>query len=204
MSRLPAPMRGFRLAACGWRGDLRGVLLGVLALLLVGSAGACGEVDGESSAFPGTTVYESSTGEYQFNLLEPPWRRVLLSSETIFVVPPMIATLLPTESDALYSLHIYRHTTDAASALQADAPARSGSVSTQGPSQVAASGGSTGVEMSWAEDSATFHRDAYINIPTAGISYRMHFSAATALADDSMISQMIVSFRPGSKISGGK
>ena len=173
---------------------LRGLLF-TLGICPGVAAVGCGDVDGNSAPFPGTVSYESPTGQYEFNLLEPPWRETVVNTETVFVVPQSIVTLLPTEDNALYSLHIYRQNTDAASALQADAPSRTPNEGTTGPDNVVSGTGSTGVEMSWKEAAAIYHRDAYVTIAT-GLTFRMHFSAGTALADDKMISQMIASFRP--------
>ncbi|HEY2899349.1 MAG TPA: hypothetical protein VGL59_02150 [Polyangia bacterium] len=164
-----------------------GAVLGTVAI-------GCGGVDAGSASFPGTVVYESPSSEYQFNLLEPPWRETVSQSETIFVVPSKIVTLLPSESDSTYTLHIYRQNTDAASALQADAPSRTPVESSSGPTTVASESGSTGVEMSWQENASVYHRDAYINI-AAAVSFRMHFSAAVPLVDNDMVTQMIASFR---------
>ncbi|HEX3696453.1 MAG TPA: hypothetical protein VH374_13805 [Polyangia bacterium] len=171
-----------------------GAVLGTVSL-------GCGGVDAGSASFPGTVLYESPSSEYQFNLLEPPWRETISQAETIFVVPSKIVTLLPSESDATYSLHIYRQNTDAASALQADAPSRTPVESSSGPTTVASESGSTGVEMSWQETASVYHRDAYINI-AAGLSFRMHFSAAVPLVADNMVTQMIASFR--APVAGGK
>ncbi len=202
MSRL-RPQCGLVAAAVGCRSALRnfvftlGLVVGVAA-----SAGAigCGAVNGSSSSFPGTVTYESSGGEYAFNLLEPPWLPVLTSSEAVFVVPPHIFTL-PDEQGALYSLHIYRQNTDAASAAQAELQTHTSAEMNKGPTSVASGTGSTGVEMSWNESATVYHRDAYINMG-AGVSFRMHFSAAVPLADDNMISQMIGSFRSATAGSG--
>jgi len=194
------PQRGLAPIPVGWWSALRGCLV-ALGILLGGAGLSCGEVDGNSAMFPGTVVYQSPTGEYAFNLLEPPWRETVSSSETIFVVPEKILMLLPSEDGALYSLHIYRQNTDAASALQADAPARTPNDGTTGPVTVSSGTGSTGVEMSW-KASSVYHRDAYVTIAT-GLTFRLHFSAATPLADDQMITQMIASFRPASA-AGGK
>ena len=184
MSKLH-PQRG--LAAIG---VALGMILGVATV-------GCGDVNGSSAMFPGTVRYDSPTGEYEFNLLEPPWRETVVNTETVFVVPQKIVTLLPTEDGALYSLHIYRQNTDAASALQADAPSRTPNEGSTGPDTVVSGTGSTGVEMSWKEAATVYHRDAYVTI-TTGPTFRLHFSAGTPLADDKMISQMIASFRAAS------
>ena len=196
MSRLP-PQCGLVAAAVGCRSALRNLILTLVSIGgLVGNTSGCGDVNGGSAAFPGTVTYESPGGEYAFNLLEPPWRQVITTAEVTFVVPPKIVTLLPDEEGALYSLHIYRQNTDAASALQAEMQTHASAEQSKGPSTVASGTGSTGVEMSWKESASVYHRDAYINMG-AGVSYRLHFSAAVPVGDDNMISQMIGSFRKG-------
>ena len=195
MSKLH-PKRGLAPIGSGCRSALRGLVV-ALGFGLGAGAASCGDVDGNSGVFPGTTRYQSPSGEYEFNLLEPPWREMVVSSETIFVVPPKVLTLLPTEDGALYSLHIYRQNTDAASALQADAPSRQPNQGATSPVNVSSGTGSTGVEMSWKEAASVYHRDAYVTIAT-GLTFRMHFSASSPLADDEMVSQMIASFRPAS------
>lgn len=193
MSKLP-PQRGSTPKAVGWWSAFRDCIVALGFLLGLAAAG-CGQVDGKSGLFPGTVLYQSPGSEFEFNLLEPPWRETVTSSETIFVVPSKILTLLPTEEGALYSLHIYRQNTDAATALQADAPARLPNEGSTGPSNVTSGTGSTGLEMSWKEAASVYHRDAYVTIAT-GQTFRLHFSAATPLGDDNMITQMIASFRP--------
>lgn len=182
------------VAVAGCRSAFRSFIFALVVVLAPVALG-CGNEDAGNAAFAGTVVYESPTGEYRFNLLEPPWRQIINQSETIFVVPSKIITLLPSEADAVYALHIYRQNTDAASALQADEKTRSTVESMTGPTAVASGTGASGVQMSWQEAASVYHRDAYINI-AAGLSFRMHFSAAAPMADDNMVSQMIASFRP--------
>jgi hypothetical protein len=190
------PQRGLAPIGSGCRSALRGLVV-ALGLGLGVGGGGCGEADGNSGLYPGTVRYQSPAGDYEFNLLEPPWRETVIKTETVFVVPQKVLTLVPSEDGALYSLHIYRQNTDAASALQADAPSRQPNEGASGPVSVASGTGSTGVEMSWKEATSVYHRDAYITIAT-GLTFRMHFSGDAPLAEDKMVSQMIASFRPAS------
>ncbi|HET6282490.1 MAG TPA: hypothetical protein VFH73_16115 [Polyangia bacterium] len=156
---------------------------------------ACGQTDGDSAHFPGTVTYDSPTGDFHLHLLEPPWLPIRLPTETFFAVPPSAVTLSVREDDALYSLHIYKQSTDATTAFTAQAQQQSPPWDVA-QSQALAGGTTSGVDMSWTGGPNVFHRDAFVDDDLPGTSFRLHFTAKTSMAADPMISQIIASFQP--------
>jgi hypothetical protein len=170
--------------------------------LAVAAADGCGDVDAGSAQFPGTILYQDPQGAFEFRLLEPPWIPpfVLTYDQlrlTFSVVPPPDATVTADPmillNQALYSLQFSEVTGDPAAAMAevkgsipAGGSAESGSVSN--------STGTTGVEMTWQEQTNVFHRDAFLagqGTPT----FRLHFTAQKEIGEDPMVGQMISSFR---------
>src|SRR5262245_57606536 len=172
--------------------------------LAAASSTGCGDVDGGSAQFPGTILYQDPKGAFEFRLLQPPWLPPFLYvykdlnlEMTFSVVPPIDATITTDVSillgEALYSLQFSKVTGDPASAMaevKGTIPG-GGAVPTVA---VETGGGSTGVEMAWQEDEEVFHRDAFLASPGTP-TFRLHFTAKKAIADDNMIGQMITSFR---------
>jgi hypothetical protein len=159
---------------------------------------ACGDIDG-SQPFAGTTLYQSPTKSFHLRLLEPPWLPVTLQGETVFVVPSNALSVSVTaqESDALYSLHVTPRTGNALTAFQTSASAQTPPWDLNTRQTVTASGGQSGVDISWQESAAVFHREANIDGASAATSFELRFTSGKSLADDPMILQMIVSFGPG-------
>jgi hypothetical protein len=173
-----------------------------LASLLVLAAASCGGVNGGSEPFAGTTRFVDPGGTYELRLLEPPWVPLMISGQRVFVVPPTdVVSTSATEADALYSLHIAGVQGDPRSALAVAAAALPG-VTTSAARDVDAVSGAEGVEVSWQEAPTVFHRDAFLGAP-AGPTFLMHFTAKKAIADDSMVTQMILSFAPRVAVANG-
>lgn len=173
-----------------------------LALLCAAVAG-CGDMDGGAGNFPGAFAYESPAMDFHFYLLEPPWIPVTLpTGETFFLVPPDgTITISPTavqETDAAYTLHITGQSGDAATAFQAAASAQSPAWNLGNQKTFTTAGGDDGVEISWQEAAAIYHRQAYVNGSAAGTSYELRFTAKVSVASDPMVDQMVFSFEPRS------
>jgi hypothetical protein len=162
----------------------------------LGGGVACGDIDGSSGHFPGTVVYESPTHDFHFHMLQPPWIPIPLPTGTFFAVPPTEVVAIPTEADALYSLHIDRMTGDAQAAFSAAAGTQQPPWDLMQSQTVKAGAVTMGVEMSWQEAPTIFRRHAYINGAAAGTSFRLRFTAKKSMRDDPMITQMIASFEP--------
>jgi hypothetical protein len=64
-----------------------------------------------------------------------------------------------------------------------------------GPSPLTTASGATGLEVSWRESDTVFHRDAFI-AKAGSPTFQLHFTGPHALADDAMLTQMILSFEP--------
>ena len=175
-----------------------GLALGLGVLL----SAACGQTDGQAGNFPGTVIYDSPAGDFHLHLLEPPWLPLRLPTETFFVVPPNAVTLSVREADALYSLHIYKQSTDATTAFTAQAQQQSPPWDL-GQSKALAGGTTSGVDMSWTGGANQYHRDAYVDDDAPGTSFRLHFTAKTPMATDPMISQIIASFQPWPSSANG-
>jgi hypothetical protein len=170
----------------------------LLAALSLGGAG-CGDMDG-SKPFAGTSRYQEKTGAYELRLLEPPWVPLTIQGQLIFVVFPsdVINTMLK-ETDALYTLHINSVGGDPDGALVA---ARTSSWGSSSPEPVLAVSGAAGVEVSWQEAPTIYHREVFLGT-AAGPTFYLHFTAQTPLADDGMVTQMILSFAPrGTSVTG--
>jgi hypothetical protein len=173
----------------------------IACALAASSAVGCGDVDAGSAQFPGTILYEDPGNTFEFRLLEPPWIPPFVYADiatTFSVVPPPDATITadPTVllSQALYSLQFSTVTGDPASAMATVKGTIPGGATTVPTGAVVAASGSTGVEMAWQEGDAVFHRDAFL-AGSATPTFRLHFTAQKAIADDAMVSQMISSFR---------
>ena len=173
-------------------------VLPLLLVLAVASAG-CGDINAGSEPFPGTVVYVSPQKTYHLRLLEPPWLPVTLQSETLFLVPSssLSVSVASKESDALYSLHVTPRPGNALTAFQTSASAQSPPWDLGAMQQVTAVGGQTGLDISWQESAAVFHRQAHIDGDSAASSFELRFTGRKSLADDPMILQMIISFGPG-------
>jgi hypothetical protein len=167
-----------------------------VGLAVVALAG-CGDIDAGSQPFAGTVQYKDPAGEYELRMLEPPWFPVVLPTETLFVVPPDNVTISVTsqESDALYSLHVIPVDGDAASAMMAAATAATPPWNLANMRTVRAVSGVSGSELSWQEGSSAFHREAFLGGSTVR-TFHLHFTAKKAIANDAMITQMILSFTP--------
>jgi hypothetical protein len=187
--------RRFRAPLVRW---CFGLCVALGATLVWGAAG-CGQIDGGSEAFPGTTVYESPGQTYHLRFLEPPWVPVTLQSETTFLVPSSALSVSATadESDALYSLHVSSQPGNALSAFQTSASAQSPPWNLNTKQTITAVGGQSGLDISWQESESVFHREAHIDGATTASSFELLFTGRKPLADDTMILQMIVSFGPG-------
>jgi hypothetical protein len=177
--------------------------LGVALLASAGilAASACGDIDGGKVPFAGAARYQEPSGAYELRLLQPPWIPVTISGMTLFVVPPTeVFNTNAKESDMLYSLHILGVGGDPASALAAAATPAWGASS---PLPVTALSGAAGLEVSWQEAPGVFHREVFLGT-SSGPTFQLHFTAKTSLADDPMITQMILSFAPrGTIVVGG-
>jgi hypothetical protein len=141
-------------------------------------------------------VYNSPARDFHFHMLQPPWIPVPLPTETFFVVPPTEVVGIPSEADALYSMHIDRQTGDARAAFSAAAGAQQPPWDLDQSQTLKAGAVAMGVEMSWQETPTVFRRDAYINGAAADTSFRLRFTAKRSMRDDPMIAQMIASFEP--------
>jgi hypothetical protein len=170
-----------------------------LAALLLGAAG-CGDVDAGSVSFPGTVVYQSPSGAYHFHLLEPPWIALSVNGQDVFLVPAtdiaVSVSVMTQETDALYSLLISGQAGDAATNFQEHASVQSPPWDLSQKHDITPVGGDAGVEISWQEAPAVYHREADINGSTAGTSFLLRFTSKQPLDDDPMIDQMVLSFQP--------
>ncbi len=179
---------GFYLVARTW---------GLLALS-VGLVG-CGEVNG-TDPFAGTTTFVSADQSYHLRLLEPPWIPVTIQGQTLFVVPDSTISLSAktvSVTDALYTLQVTPRPGNAATAFQDSASAQTPPWDLSTKQTVVATGGQSGVDISWQESATVYHREAHIDGATANASFELLFSGPKPLAGDNMILQMIISFGPG-------
>jgi hypothetical protein len=173
------------------------VVLMMMASATAALAGGCGDIDGGQQPFAGTVLYQDIQGQFQLRLLAPPWVAVppVMPGVTIFVVMPDALTIDSTESDAPYSLDVAVASGDAASALRAAAAAASPPWDLSKQRNVRTASGATGGEIDWQEAGPVYHREVFAGAPTTS-AFHLHFSAKTPIADDVMISQMILSFAP--------
>jgi hypothetical protein len=167
--------------------------VGAFLLAAVG----CGDVDGGSQSFAGTVVFTDPGGGYRMRLLEPPWIAIPLDGENIFVVPPSDATTSSDLTVALFTLHVGTASGTPAQLATTDVSAgtltrAAGSELPVEASVVTAFGGA-GFEVSWEESPGTFERDAFLATPGQS-TYRLEFTARGPIADDAMITQMILGF----------
>jgi hypothetical protein len=168
-----------------------------LSLVIGALSGAgCGDVDAGAEPFAGTVRYQDPGGEYQLHLLEPPWIPISLQGESVFVVPPSEIKLESTEADALYSLHVTGLDDEATRALAAAAAAATPPWDLSRKRTVRTVSGATGAEVSWQEGTTAYHREVFVGAVSSRC-YHLHFTAKRPIADESMITQMIVSFSPG-------
>jgi hypothetical protein len=181
---------------------MRAVPTLLVCALAVASAPGCGDLDAGTAQYPGTILYQDPKGAFEFRLLEPPWIPPFVYTAadmrlTFSVVPPPDATVSSDPNvllgQALYALQFSQVTGDPASAIAevkgsipGGSPTQTGSVDT--------STGTTGVEMAWQEETDVYHRDAFM-AGAATPTFRLHFTAQKAIADDPMVTQMISSFR---------
>jgi hypothetical protein len=166
-----------------------------LAALLVSAAG-CGDIDGSKQPFPGTVLYQDLMGRFEMRLLVPPWIPIppITGDTTIFVVMSDSVTLASQESDALYSLDVNTVDGSAQAALTAAAKGPPAwDLSKQKP--VKTTSGAAGAEVSWQESPTVYHREVFLGAATAS-TFHLHFTAKKPIADDDMITQMILSFTP--------
>ncbi len=172
-------------------------LWGLLALS-VGLVG-CGDVNG-TDPFAGTVMYESADSSYHLRLLEPPWIPITVQSQTLFVVPSASISLSAktvSVNDALYTLQVTPRPGNAATAFQNSASTHTPPWDLSTKQTVVATGGQSGVDISWQESATVYHREAHIDGATANSSFELLFTGPQPLADDGMILQMIISFGPG-------
>jgi hypothetical protein len=169
----------------------------LLLVLALAAFAACGDVDGGDQPFAGTVRYQDPAGEYELRLLEPPWFPLVLPTETLFVVPPDNITISVTaqESDALYSLHVIPVDGDATTAMMSAAAAATPPWNLANLRSVKTVSGVSGSELSWQESTAAFHREVFLG-GSAVRTFHLHFTAKKAIANDAMITQMILSFTP--------
>jgi len=170
--------------------------------LLLGIGLGCGDIDGGNQPFAGTARYQDPTGAFELRLLEPPWLPVTLSGQLTFVVPPnSVPTSTLKETDMLYSLHVIGVGGDPESALAA-AMAANPSVTVTNQRKVTAASGASGVEVAWQEAPTVFHREVFLGT-SGGPTFFLHFTAKSPIADDAMITQMVLSFAPRGTIVPG-
>jgi hypothetical protein len=178
---------------------LGGWLVWLLAWSSVLAAG-CGDVDAGSTPFAGTVLYTDPAGAYQFNLVEPPWIPDTFDGVTVFVVPPSDLSAVTDLSAALYTLHVdtvigtpESNRDNEASAVFATATEASRSQIAEGTVRTVA--GDQAYELAWIPSSGLYERDAFLAGPTSA-TFRLQFGAKVPLADDAMITQMLLSFEP--------
>jgi hypothetical protein len=179
----------------------------------VTQAAGCGDVDGGSSPYAGTVVFDSPDGAFHFHYLSPPWFAAELPEGVelvpgalpagayrwVFFVPRVgkLPTGIPQQTDVRYSLYIKPETTPAAQALAASAAALSPPPAPDKLRDVVVEPrGTVGREMSWQEAPALFHREAYLSAQNPATSYRMGFTAERDISNDAMVALMIASFEP--------
>jgi hypothetical protein len=180
--------------------------LAVAAALAAGAAlSGCGDIDGGHEPFAGTSLYQDTSGAYQLRLLEPPWFPPIAPLTFFFVPPSETLTSVPNETDALYTLHVNGADGDPAGALAASAAAANPPWDLSQKRAVQAVSGASGAEISWDEGAASpqrFHREVFLAAP-AGPTFHLHFSAKKAIADDGMVTQMVLSFAPRGTTASG-
>jgi hypothetical protein len=162
------------------------------------AVGGCGDVNGASQPFAGTTVFVSSGGEYQLHLLVPPWVPVgQQNGVAIFFVPSPTQTISPQAqlSDALYSLEVAGADGDPAAALAAMANAHMPPIDLTGKKAVTTASGAKGWEVSWVEGPAVYHREVFVAAPSSA-TFFLHFTATQPIGGDAGVTQMILSFKP--------
>jgi len=157
-------------------------------------AAGCGDINGNHEPFAGTVTYEDLMGRFELRLLVPPWVPIppVTGDVTIFVVMPDTISLSSQESDARYSLDVTAVTGTALQAMQA-AATPAWDLSKKKP--VTTASGATGYEVSWQESASVYHREVFLGAASASTFY-LHFTAKKPIADDDMITQMILSFTP--------
>jgi hypothetical protein len=184
---------------------LRRIRARVVAPFVLAACAAlgCGDVDGGSQPFAGTTLYLSSAGDYEMRLLEPPWLPLTLNGVTVFLVwPNDTISGEPQESDALYSLHVTSVEGDPAAALALAAVDHTASFDLSRRRPVRTLSGAVGFELPWQEGPGVYHRDVFV--AAAGTrTYFLHFTGKQPLGDDAGVTQMILSFRPHATMAAG-
>jgi len=169
---------------------------------LLASAG-CGDVDGGSEPFAGTSRFQDSTGAYEMRLLEPPWVPITINGVTFFAVPPtQVLSINIKETDLLYDLHVTGVGGDAESAFAAAAAAASPPWNTAGKRPVKALSGAQGVELAFQQAPKVFRREVFLGT-ASGPTFLMDFTSKNPMDDDKMITAMILSFAPRGTIVAG-
>jgi hypothetical protein len=176
-----------------------------VTVALVAALAGCGDIDGGHEPFAGTSVYQDTSGAYQLRLLEPPWFPPIAPLTFFFVPPSETLTSVPSETDALYTLHVTGADGDPAGALAASAAAASPPWDLGKQRAVQAVSGAAGAELSWDQGAAApqrFHREVFLAAP-GGPTFHLHFSAKKDIADDGMVTQMVLSFAPRGTTASG-
>jgi len=160
----------------------------------------CGDVDAGSTPFAGTVLYTDPAGAYQFNLVEPPWIPDALDDVTVFAVPPSDLSAVTDLSAALYTLHIDTVIGTPESERNSEELAVFGTATGASSLQIAEGtvrtvAGDDAYELAWIPSSGLFERDVFLAGPTSA-TFRLQFGAKAPIADDPMITQMILSFEP--------
>jgi hypothetical protein len=164
-------------------------------------AAGCGDVDAGSTPFAGTVLYTDPAGAYQFNLVEPPWIPSSFDDVTVFAVPPSDLTQVTDLSAALYTLHV--DTVIGTPEISRDNEesavfdTATGGTSTFQISEgvVRTVAGDDAYQLAWIPSSGLYERDVFLAGPSSP-TFRLQFGAKVPIADDPMITQMIVSFEP--------
>jgi hypothetical protein len=179
-----------------WFGVGLGWLLALSPVLALG----CGDVDAGSTPFAGTVLFVDPAGAYRFNLVEPPWIPDTFDGVTVFVVPPSDLSAVTDLSAALYTLHVdtalgapESNRDNEASAVFATATGTSSLQIAEGTVRTVA--GDQAYELAWIPSSGLYERDVFLAAPTSA-TFRLQFGAKVPIADDPMITQMILSFEP--------
>ena len=172
--------------------------LGLLILALLTLVG-CGDIDAGSTAFPGTVLYTDPAGAYQFRLLEPPWVPASLEGVALFAVPPSDLNNVTDLTAALYTLRVdtvlgtpegNRDDEESAVFATETTPAATHQIVEESTRTVS---GTTAYGLSWEPSAGLFERDLFLAGPSSA-TFRLQFGAKVPIAEDDMVTQMILSF----------
>jgi hypothetical protein len=182
------------------QGSWVGVWFGWCLALAPALVAGCGDVDAGSTPFAGTVLYTDPAGAYRFNLVEPPWIPDPLDSVTVFAVPPSDLSAVTDLSAALYTLHIdtvigtpESSRNNEERSVFGTATGASSSQSAEGTIRTVA--GDDAYELAWIPSAGLYEQDVFVAGPTSA-TFRLQFGAKVPIADDPMITQMILSFQP--------